>query len=104
VDPTRLAIAMYIVIIQLVFGPVIETAAVTIKNLVNTSTCRTDANDKVNYEEVASHCNMCAEGGDHRLGVNIARNSIGEAINVSSSSSSTVVQSYSSSSGVINSC
>jgi hypothetical protein len=32
VDPTRLAIiAMYIAIIQLVYGPAIETAAVTIQ-------------------------------------------------------------------------
>jgi hypothetical protein len=56
---------MYIVISQLVYGPAIETAAVTIKKLVNTSTCRADANDEVDYEEVASHCNMSSEVGDH---------------------------------------
>ena len=42
---------MYIVISQLVYGPAIETAAVTINKLVNTSTCRTDANNEVDYEE-----------------------------------------------------
>ena len=79
---------MYIVISQLVYGPAIETAAGTIKKLVNTSTCRADANDEVDYEEVASLCNMSAEIGDHKLGDDIARNSIGEAINVSSSNPS----------------
>jgi hypothetical protein len=86
VDPWRLiAIVMYIVISQLVYGPAIEEAAVTIKKLVNTSSCRTDANDEVDYEEVASHCNMSSEVGNHKLGNDIARNSIGEAIHVSSS-------------------
>jgi hypothetical protein len=83
---------MYIVISQLVYGPAIETAAVTIKALVSTSTCRTDANDEVDYEEVAGHCNMSSEVGDHKLGDDIARNSIGEAIYVSSSRAVAAVQ------------
>ena len=82
------AIAMYIVISQLVYGPAIETEAETINKLVNTSTCRTDANDEVDYEEVAGLCNMGAEVGDHKLGHNIVRNAMGEAINVSSSNPS----------------
>ena len=35
-DPVQHAIAMYIVISQLVYGPAIETAAETINKLVNT--------------------------------------------------------------------
>jgi hypothetical protein len=87
VDSTELAIAMYIVLSQVVYGPAIEKVAVTIRKLINQSTCRTDANGKADRFEIAKRCFMSGEPGDDKLNNPIARNAMGEAVHGSSSSS-----------------
>jgi hypothetical protein len=78
VDPMELAIAMYII----VYGPAIEKAARTIRELINQATCRIDESGKVDCSENAKHCSMDSEPGDYLIGDPIPRNAIYEALHV----------------------
>jgi hypothetical protein len=87
VDPMVLAIAMYIAISLIVYGPDIEKAAETIRELINQATCRIDENGKVDCSENAKYCSMNSEPGDsetmpYLIGHPIARNAIYEALHV----------------------